>query len=714
MSDVNIEELFVTASETSSKNDINALSAALRELNDLKGEDVENGFELLFDAWADSVSDVPEQRNFIISIAELNPPTSSAFRNILADAIKASLPPYLRKPTYIKNLGLRDVDVHYKEVVTRFKALTQLKVGVYIYQIDTNIWGMVSAVDEFAGSVTVSNITGRNSLSIPLTTVLSKSKIFKSTPNVQKLVRPFRKNVPKCKDYFRSLDNFALTYLSDKVKRTIANTTLVPTYMTQVEFEEWLNATDDSEVKVAVAKVEPAKRGPSDARSLHELHILLKEMYADDSLVDYKFTEDEVAKFKAFFSKDTIHLTQKDVLMLAESISYIGHYSTDEMLIEMMTPLLNKYTFWADHPESVALADLEVWGKIPAKRLPQFIRATELIHSDEYIARYVTVLPMRCLNSLCDHVDHKLIALNVLDKDKNITSDLLLWVWKNRKKGGKDLLSIITIENVVSAISTINLPSAWLTAQRELKKLLLDNADFLKIIIENASTAASIVFALQACKALANGEQQSLLGKFSRHSDELKSIIEGGAGEQMLASTAKSEGVKEESSTEQPLITSLSSFNKRVAELDNIIKVQIPENKQAIATAREHGDLKENSEYKYAKQNQALLNSRRADLESEIANAQPTEFKNIEVDSQVVIGSTVQIELEDGSTETFYIVGAWDGDPEKGLVSYKTPVGGILYGSKLGDSIKLYDGRKGVIKSISVLPNEILETLDTK
>ena len=711
MTEVNIEELFVNVSESAQKADMEALYNALSGLSDLKGTDVDNGLELLFDAWSETVADEPAQGAFIISIAALNPPTSPAFRNILADAIKASLPPYLRKPAFIKNLGLRDIDVHYKEVVTRFNALTQLKVGVYTYQTDTNIWGMVGAIDEFAGTVTVSNITGRNSLTVSLTTVLSKSKIFKSSPNVQKLVRPFRNSVPKSKDYFRSLDNFALTYLSDKVKKTIASTTLIPTYMSKDELEEWLNAPDDVK-EVVVEKKALVKRGPADARSLHEMHILLKFMLDTEEAKDYQFTTEEVEKFKAFFAKDSIHLTSKDILMLAESISYIGDYATDEMLIDMMAPLLNQYSFWAEHPESVALIDLEVWGKIPAKRLPQFIRATEVLHSDEYIARYITVLPMRCLNSLCDHVDHDLISRNVFNLTNSMTSDILLWSWKNRKKGGKDLLPIITMENVITAISTINLPSAWLTAQRELKKLLLDNAPFQKIIIENAPNPASIVFSLQACKAFGSGEQQSLLVKLSRESDELQDILENGIGEAMLASTAKSEGAdKESNEPQQPLITSLSSYNKRVAELDDIVKVQIPENKQAIATAREHGDLKENSEYKYAKQNQALLNSRRADLEMEISTAQPIDFTEVKVDEKAVIGCSVEIELADKTTETFHVVGAWDGDPEKGLISYKTPTGEAVFGTESGAAVSLPDGRDCVVKSISALSEAILSGL---
>jgi len=148
-----------------------------------------------------------------------------------------------------------------------------------------------------------------------------------------------------------------------------------------------------------------------------------------------------------------------------------------------------------------------------------------------------------------------------------------------------------------------------------------------------------------------------------------------------------------------------------VEELDDIVNNQIPENKQAIATAREHGDLKENSEYKYAKQNQVLINSRRTELESEILTAQPIDFKDVKVDDQVITGCSVEIELADKTTETYHVVGAWDGDPEKGLISYKTPTGQSVYGAKVGTEVSLPDGRDCVVKTISVLPGEVLESL---
>ncbi len=168
MTDINIEELFIKVSETATKADMDTLIITLKGLVDLKDESVTNGLELLFDAWTESVTETPQQASFIIALAELNPPSTSQFRNILADAIKACLPPYLRKPGYLKAIGLRDADVHYKEVVTRFTALSQLKVGVYTFNIESNAWGMVGQIDEFAGSVSISNVTGRNSSSVSL------------------------------------------------------------------------------------------------------------------------------------------------------------------------------------------------------------------------------------------------------------------------------------------------------------------------------------------------------------------------------------------------------------------------------------------------------------------------------------------------------------------------------------------------------------------
>jgi transcription elongation GreA/GreB family factor len=506
-----------------------------------------------------------------------------------------------------------------------------------------------------------------------------------------------------------------LVRLSENMKFNIAKGTLLPTYMNEEQFDEWSAdiATKSVDSETAKAKATKGKRGPADARSFKELYLSLKEFHKENSGSDFKFSEEEVEKLKQFFSKETIHITDAEVLMLAESISFIVDFSTDEVVLDMMTPMLGKYSFWAEHPESIALVDLEIWGKIPAKRLPQFIKATELLHSEDYIARYITVLPMRCLNSLCDHVNHDLIKEKVLQSN-NLTSDIILWVWKNRKKKSKDLLDIVSIENVVTAVSTINLPQVWLVAQRDLKKNFIGDEEFQKLLIDNAVTPASLAFAIQSCNALTRGERSSLIVKLSKLSEEFKDYFESSGRAEQILGTSKEVNTKAKVSNE-PILTSIASYKKKQAELENIISVELPENKEAISVAREHGDLKENSEYKYAKQQQRFLNSRCADLEKELGMAQAIDFSDIKVADSAVLGSTVEVKYDDDSKDTFYIVGAWDGDVADDAVSYKAPISEFLLNKKVGDKVELPSSggssKVGSVTSIKALPKKVLKEL---
>ena len=87
---------------------------------------------------------------------------------------------------------------------------------------------------------------------------------------------------------------------------------------------------------------------------------------------------------------------------------------------------------------------------------------------------------------------------------------------------------------------------------------------------------------------------------------------------------------------------SQKSFDLAKSEYEELINVKIPENKEAIATAREHGDLKENSEYKMARQDQDLLLARKNELEVNLSIANVTDFTDANKDT-VGIGNVVTL-----------------------------------------------------------------------
>ena len=144
-------------------------------------------------------------------------------------------------------------------------------------------------------------------------------------------------------------------------------------------------------------------------------------------------------------------------------------------------------------------------------------------------------------------------------------------------------------------------------------------------------------------------------------------------------------------SKEEQLLVSRASYDRKREEYDAIVSKRIPDNSKAIAAAREHGDLKENSEYKMAKQDQQVLMAQKTLLERDLGRARVSDFKDASVE-QVSAGTVVEVRSAGGGVTTYSILGAWDGNPEKHIISYKTPLGAALLGKKLGDTVKVKAG----------------------
>ena len=110
----------------------------------------------------------------------------------------------------------------------------------------------------------------------------------------------------------------------------------------------------------------------------------------------------------------------------------------------------------------------------------------------------------------------------------------------------------------------------------------------------------------------------------------------------------------------------------------------------AIATAREFGDLKENAEYHAAKEQQSLTEARIKDIESKLSNAQVIDIKNIEPSDKVIFGTTVTVFNSEVEKSIIYkIVGEDEADAGAGKISYASPLARSLIGKYEGDFIKV-------------------------
>lgn len=128
-------------------------------------------------------------------------------------------------------------------------------------------------------------------------------------------------------------------------------------------------------------------------------------------------------------------------------------------------------------------------------------------------------------------------------------------------------------------------------------------------------------------------------------------------------------------------------YKKLVDELEYLKGPKMKEVKEALAAARELGDLSENSEYDEAKNDQAKIEARIAELEVIISNAEIIDPKNIKTD-KVSFGCKVTLFDKTYNEEnSYYIVGSAEADPMNGRLSDKSPLGAALLGKKKGEHI---------------------------
>jgi transcription elongation factor GreA len=209
-----------------------------------------------------------------------------------------------------------------------------------------------------------------------------------------------------------------------------------------------------------------------------------------------------------------------------------------------------------------------------------------------------------------------------------------------------------------------------------LADILSEDTDLISDLLSTADpeTARDLANTLMLNQGFEELTKKSLLARFIKIFPKIQSLVAADA-----------------ESKEEQLLVSRASYDRKREEYDQIVAKKIPENSKAIAAAREHGDLKENSEYKMAKQDQQVLMAQKTLLERDLGRARVTDFKEASSD-QVGAGTIVTVRTVSGVTTTYTILGAWDGDPEKHIISYKTALGAALLGRKAGDTVKVKAG----------------------
>lgn len=335
-----------------------------------------------------------------------------------------------------------------------------------------------------------------------------------------------------------------------------------------------------------------------------------------------------------------------------------------------------------------ALADMA--EKIPVQFQGRFLDLVKATHPVETRDIAFTLLKTsqgkfttECINFLVEngHADELAAALKRWQVEQNLRAPVLLWIVKNRhsKKFAKLLHDLITPRLLSAIFFAIDYEALQASGTRRipLGEILSDDTDLIGDLLSTADpeTARDLANALLLNQGFEELTKKSLLARFIKIFPSIQTII-----------ASEAEGKEEQ------LLVSRESYDRKRAEYETIVSKKIPENSKAIASAREHGDLKENSEYKMAKQDQQVLMAQKSQLERELGRARITDFKDAATD-QVSVGSVVAVKVgTSGKTASYTLLGAWDSDPTNNVIAYKTPLGLALLTKKVGDTVKVKIG----------------------
>ena len=700
-----MEELIIAAIDTPRPENLAEVKKAVEAKADA---DSAEQLEMLWEEWENRKISTPEAK-FILEIAKTGVPGKPFFRKALINAVKVLLPPYIAQAPVVKATGVRDESKTPAEIAARVERLLALRSGYVVFLPGSRRWGVAGTVDAMNASLPMMPFAqvGSNA-AVPLDVVLKDAVILASGPDVSRLA--VAAAVPVSAALFRlTVEKRRQTDVPEEALKLMARCGC-GRKLDDAAFERyWSIGTAQSKPAAAASAPAAGGRRACDGRSLKEIQLLLiKEQEAGAKA----FAPDEVTALCGFFAKLPVATAQRESKLVAEVLAMVFDRTPEGSFQAIVDSLAGKTPFFPKDPASANISTFAVWGELASKLLEKLCAGASKVFPEEYLAACALKLPLKALNCIGPHISNELIC-SELSSHRGCGADLLLWIWKNRKKRhDANLLALVNLDNVSRILSAEEPPKVYLPARRELHSMLLDDWAFQSHLIamldDDPVMFGSI---LQGALFLNAGERQSLMVKLARQSKEIQEYLESGAGKKILdAGKAKDE------STDAPVFeatyTSVKSHQILIKELDDIINIHVPENREALKTARAHGDFRENSEFDAAKERRNYLSRRRGELERELANIQPVLMKQVEISDTAVIGSMVTIALDGKDQESYFLLGAWDGDPERRFLSYRTRLGKAVLNCKVGDTFTGPDGKPGKLIAVDKLPDELIAELD--
>ena len=342
----------------------------------------------------------------------------------------------------------------------------------------------------------------------------------------------------------------------------------------------------------------------------------------------------------------------------------------------------------------------EVVSAMPAasqRRALQSYQNTNATWAKEFLG-LMTQVPARLVREsvalLCEggHEEDVKAELNILINHHGAPGELLLWLAKDKSE---NFISMLTAEAFGAMLSAIERETSDEKRASKLREFLLTDPKFFDTITSGVDieVVKDVTRAVQMSTCFEGMDKRSVLGKIVKAHPEAQSFIAHGDKEK-----------EAKKPTDATLIVSWDSLERKKAEFEELVQKKIPANSKEIEIAREYGDLRENAEFKAAKEQQKVLMTLQAEMENEIDRARGVDYSEADI-SAASVGTRVMVtNLQNNETEEYSLLGAWDGDPDNNLISYLTPMGQAIFGSTLGQEVEVQLGdetRRLRVESIS-------------
>lgn len=262
-------------------------------------------------------------------------------------------------------------------------------------------------------------------------------------------------------------------------------------------------------------------------------------------------------------------------------------------------------------------------------------------------------------------------------RERSISSHFLKWLCEERAHAFPELINPELFAAILSALEREMHAESKRGAR--LHELLFQDRQLIGDFFQGSDleTARHAIRKIKVSSVFNDLDRRSLLARILKVHPTLETAV--------MDDTSKENAEPRE----EILVVSWASLERRKNEYENLVTKLIPQNTKDISTARSYGDLRENFEFKAAKEQQRVLLRQKAELEQALNQARGTNFENPDT-SIVSIGTVVTLKTpQNGHQEVYSVLGAWDSTPEKGWISYQTAIGQALLGHACGETVKL-------------------------